>query len=433
MAQVVNLDVSQYVSDDAAAISRQVFTDTEVYKLERRYVFGRNWLYLCHDSQLQQPGDFLTTYMGETPVIVARGDDGEIHASVNSCSHRGLPVCRSDSGNAKRFICPYHSWSYSVTGELVAVPQERHIDQVCDKAALGLKKVPRVASYRGLVFGCFRDDVEPLDDYLGDMRFYLDSFFNRFPGGVEVVGEPHKWLLKANWKLPVENQLGDVAHGPYLHHTLLSDSPAVPEIDEYGFNCVPAPGHGAALRLMPADADPAAVAWGFEGPAAFSGSKELTSYLLEVQRRASERIGPVGARIKGLTYGVFPNLSLLWSNSTLRVSHPRGPGQVEYWSWWLVPREASDEVRQLLRGNYNMMFGPGGLLEQEDSEVWTQQLIGSQLDYMDDRPYYYGMGLGEEGEHPELPGLVGSCYNEHYARQFYRRWRSEIERGQRGD
>lgn len=422
--------LKRWVTADGCQVSRRVFTDEQVYQREKQRIFGRNWLYLAHESQLKSPGDFVTAYMGETPVIVARGDDGGIHVSVNSCSHRGVPVCRADLGNAKRFVCPYHNWSYAVTGELVALPQERKVQSCADKTTLGLKAVPRVESLYGLIFGSFNPEIEPLADYLGEMRFYLETFFERFPAGVEVVGAPHKWLLNANWKLPVENQLGDVGHGPYLHGSLLAGTPAVAELEEYGFNVVPKPGHGAAVRLMPADAPLEKTAWGIEGVAAYNAPAELTEYLLETQRRVKERLNPVQARIKGLTYGVYPNLSLLWANSTLRVSHPRGPGKVEYWSWWLVPADAPGEIKALLRSNYITFFGPGGLLEQEDAAAWSEQYRGSNIDFMDDTPYYYGLGAGDETDHPELPGRVGSCYNEHYARQFYIRWRQDMLAGE---
>lgn len=421
---------SSYVSENAERIHRGVFSDESVYQRELSHIFSRNWLYLCHESQIAEPGDFITTYMGETPVIVARGEDGKVHVSINSCSHRGLPVCRSDAGNAKRFVCPYHAWSYKLSGELAAMPQERHVQCPPDKSELGLKPVPRIEDYRGLIFGSFNEGIESLDSYLGDQRFYLDTFFNRFDGGVEVLGQAHKWRLKANWKLPVENQLGDVAHGPLLHNSVIEkDSAPVHEINNYGLNCVTTPGHGAALRLMPTDADPASIAWGMEGMAAVMGNPVFIEYLLDVQAKAKERIGDIGARVKGLTFGVYPNLSFLWSNGTLRVSHPRGPGDVEYWSWWVVPKDAPDEVKQLLRTNYNLQFGPAGMLEEEDSEAWTQQYLGARIPDARDASFYYGLGLGEDGPHPELPGAVGSCYNEHYARGFYQRWKNDMQDG----
>ncbi len=135
------------------------------------------------------------------------------------------------------------------------------------------------------------------------------------------------------------------------------------------------------------------------------------------------------ARIKGLTYGVYPNLSFLWQNATLRVSHPRAPGQVEYWSWSVVPTDAPPSVRRFTRDSYIALFGPGGLLEQEDSEAWAEQFRGSSIAALEGKPYYYGLGAGEESTHPQLPGQVGCSFNELYGREFYRRWRQELEQG----
>ena len=157
------------------------------------------------------------------------------------------------------------------------------------------------------------------------------------------------------------------------------------------------------------------------------GGAEVQEYLREIQAQASERVGDIRSRMKGLTYGVYPNLSFLWSNTSFKVSHPRGPGKVEYWSWSVVPAEAPDNIKKILRTNYSSFFGPGGMLEQEDSEVWVQQFQGSNIDFADDRPYYYGLGLGEEEPHPELPGLVSVTANEFYARHFFSRWRDDLQ------
>ncbi len=416
----------EIVNDDASLIGRRAWTDPRIYDLEKRGIFGRSWLFLAHESQIRQAGDFVQAYMCETPIIVSRGPDDQIHANVNSCSHRGLPVCRADHGNTHRFICPYHNWSYDVTGRLRSIPQERHLNHRPDKSRLGLKKVPRVESWNGLIFGSFDEEIESLDDYLGDMKFYLGAFFDRFPEGIEFVGAPQRWRIDANWKLPMENQLGDVNHGPYLHASIIPPE-ANREIIEHGVSVVPGPGHGATFRLMPEETPTDNVAWGFEGLAALLGGPEVHEYLRDVQARAVERVGPIRARMKGLTYGVFPNLSFLWSNTAFKVSHPRGPGQVEYWSWAVVPGDAPESVKKVLRGNHTSFFGPGGMVEQEDAEAWTQQFQGSNIDFADDRPYFYGLGLGEEAIHPDLPGLVGATANEFYARHFFQRWRAALE------
>jgi hypothetical protein len=87
-------------------VSPRVFTDPDIYRAEQERVFGRCWLYVAHESQIPQLGDFVTNYMGEEPVIVCRDVDGRVRVFINSCRHRGMRVCRirtdwSDGRNPK--------------------------------------------------------------------------------------------------------------------------------------------------------------------------------------------------------------------------------------------------------------------------------------------------------------------------------------------
>ena len=410
------------ISPDFSYVSREVFNSPSLYQREQKQIFEKNWLYLAHESQLKNPGDFVSAYMGEIPVIVAKGEDGRIAASINSCPHRGLRVCRADQGNTPRFICPYHTWAFKPTGEFAGSPQARVLKQDIDKQALGLKAVPRVEIIYGLIFGSLNPEIESLDAYLGDLKFYMEAFFDRFPGGLEVVGPAQKWQIKCNWKLPVENMLGDIGHAPYLHGSLVPrDSQAAQEIESYGITVVPKPGHASAIRLLPEDA-PLEDRFSHNPMA----PPELKEFLTEVERTVAARLSPIQARIKGMAFGVYPNLSVLWGQSTLRVSHPRAPGLIEYWSWWLSPIEAPETIKKFLRASYSLPFGPSGIIEQEDAYAWSQQFEGADIKYLNDQPFYYGLGLDEETTDPEIPGVVGRCYNEHYARSFYRRWRDDM-------
>ncbi len=116
------IDAVQY---DKGLINRSIFVDRDVYELELERLFANTWLFLGHVSQVAEPGDFITTYMGEDSVIVSRGHDGRVRALLNSCRHRGMRVCRSDEGNTSFFKCPYHAWTYSSAGELEGVPKFR--------------------------------------------------------------------------------------------------------------------------------------------------------------------------------------------------------------------------------------------------------------------------------------------------------------------
>ena len=417
------INPDELLSGDCSEVNRKVFTSQEIYRLEQQRIFQRNWCYLAHESQVKNPGDFVASYIGEVPVIVARGSDGKIAVSINSCPHRGLRVCRADQGNAARFVCPYHTWSFKPTGELVGIPQQGKIGHAVDKQALGLRRVPRVETAFGLIFGSLNPEIESLDDYLGDMRFYMEAFFNHFPGGLEVMGPVQKWQLRCNWKLPVENMLGDIGHAPYLHGSMVSaQSAEAKEMEDFALTAVPRPGHSTAMRFMPENTPPEEMIMGLDPTLPL----EVREYLVDNVRTVADRLSPEQARVKGMSIGIYPNLSLLWGQSTLRVSHPRAPGLIEFWSWWLAPVEAPDYVKTALRSRYNFLFGPGGCLEQEDSYAWSQQFEGSEITYLDDRPYYYGLGVGEEYSRPEIPGRLGNCYNEHYARGFYQRWREDM-------
>ena len=252
-------------------------------------------------------------------MIVARDKNTKIYASINSFAHRGLPVARADKGNTKRFVCPYHAWSYDTQGNLCAVPQEREFKTRVCREKSSLKKVPRVEVFCGLVFGCMDESIESLESYLGDMRWYIECMFDRSAGGTLVVGAPHKWLINCNWKVPVENQLGDVAHGPILHGTLLKGSPQVDELVERGLNIVPKRGHGVAVRLYPEDAKLRDRIAGMDGLTMYDN--ETIEYMEQQHAEVEERLGKLRAQVKPLCYSVYPNLSLLWPNSTIRVSH----------------------------------------------------------------------------------------------------------------
>ena len=98
------MNAEQLVSSNGSEVSRRLFYDLSVYESERSSIFHNCWMYVAHESQIPNPGDFVASYMGEEPVVVSRAADGAIHVLVNSCSHRGTKVCRAQEGNASTFL-----------------------------------------------------------------------------------------------------------------------------------------------------------------------------------------------------------------------------------------------------------------------------------------------------------------------------------------
>ena len=125
-------EVRGLVNAQDGLVDRRIFNDDEIYRQELEQIFARSWLFLCHESQVAQPGDFFSTYMGEDPVLVVRDSTGKIGAFLNVCRHRGNRVCRADAGNASALVCAYHGWTYGTDGKLIAVPslKEAYYDEL---------------------------------------------------------------------------------------------------------------------------------------------------------------------------------------------------------------------------------------------------------------------------------------------------------------
>ena len=203
---------AQLVDHELGLVGRKIFSDPGIYQMELEQIFARCWLYLGHESQLPNPGDYINVNMGEEPVLVVRSPKGKINAFINSCRHRGNRVCRSDAGNTAAFLCTYHGWTYDTEGKLIGVPGHKELYHgELNRTEWGLPQVAQVASYKGLIFGTFDPDAPSLDEYLGDMRWWLDVLLDQ--GDMEVVPGIVRWQIDANWKFAADNAIGDNYHG----------------------------------------------------------------------------------------------------------------------------------------------------------------------------------------------------------------------------
>lgn len=395
------------VNWEEGLISPEIFIDPEIYRLEQEKIFGRSWLFLAHDSMIPEPHDFFATYMGGDPVLVARQPDGGVKAFLNVCRHRGMKVCRAESGNTRTFMCTYHGWTYDSAGDLVGVPNLD--DAYYGELSLednGLVQVAQVDSYKGLIFGNFDPDAPPLAEYLGDLKYYIDGWVDHAEHGIEVLPGVVKWTINANWKLAAEQFVGDTYHAPTSHaSSLLMFGPAFAGKD--GGHVAMREGHGESFlfeRLTRFEDDP------------------LGEYNERKRRIAEERVGARAEFVANFT--AFPTFSGLPGSANIRVWHPKGPNKFEIWSFTVVDKDAPEEARRAQQVSASFTEGPAGVVETDDGENWG--LIGQILEHGHQArkmAWNYEMGRGHTSEHEEFPGEYGdSFFGEDGQRAFYRRW-----------
>lgn len=213
-------------------VHRRVYTDPAIFEREMEFLFGAAWIFVGHDSQIKQPGDYFCTRIGRQPVVLVRHGDNSIQVLHNRCGHRGAMVVASESGTAEEFRCCYHGWTYETDGRLKSVPvRQGYPEGTVDVAdpAYGMQKVARVDSYRGFVFASLSAEGPSLVDYLGHMASSFDDLVDRAPDGeIEVAGGIARHAYRGNWKLIFEN-VCDGLHPTSVH---LSSIEAAREQDD---------------------------------------------------------------------------------------------------------------------------------------------------------------------------------------------------------
>lgn len=210
-------DIGALVEPDR--VHTALYTDPAIFDAEIEQIFNRTWVWVAHDSELPKPGDYVTSHVGKQPVIVNRDKHGTVRVMLNRCRHRGATICEARKGNAPGFVCPYHAWTYGQDGSLKGLPLPKGYKDL-DKSSFSLVNL-RTETYQGLIFATLNDAIEPLEDFLGRARPWIDLFMKQGGGyPVKALGE-HRFTFPGNWKIQLENTT-DAYHFPIVHKSFLT-------------------------------------------------------------------------------------------------------------------------------------------------------------------------------------------------------------------
>jgi p-cumate 2,3-dioxygenase alpha subunit len=417
-------DKLPYIVDDnerkVFMLNREVHVSEQILDDEMRLVFAKCWIYVGHESELKKPGDFVTRRVGGRPVIFVRDAGGTVQCHFNTCRHRGATVCTQAKGNARRFFCVYHGWSYKNDGTLGGVPGDDAYGEHFDKKDLGLKKPARFESYRGFWFMSLDKDIVPLVDYLGRATEYIDLVIDQSPSNsMEVIEGTQEYDVEANWKLMVENSVDDY-HLPTTHSTWLNfmknSGVSVEQSTEVGL-VLPTKGYAIDLGNGHFTTDNV----NFRGRPVAKWiplfGEEAKAEIDVIRAELVERLGPERAtRVADTNRNlvIFPNLVINDGSSvTIRTFYPDGAARMHVTAWALGPVEESESQRARRLDAFLTFYGPGGFATPDDVEAL--ELVQQGLANWRDDPWSeMSRGMAKDGSQLNS--------DEHHLRTFWRHW-----------
>jgi p-cumate 2,3-dioxygenase subunit alpha len=365
-----------YVIDDRETprfrIHRGTMVDNDILEEERRNIFDRSWLYVGHESEIENPHDFRTRNVGGRPIIFTRNAERHVKVFVNSCPHRGMQIETRGEGHGRFLKCFYHGWSFNTSGELVALPGEEAYGETFDRHNLCLVQPAKVASYRGFVFLSWTADIMDLDAYLAGATDILDLFADQSEMGMQIIGGTHLYAAKANWKLLSENS-ADGYHALTTHHRYLSMLKESGKDLGMVFKAGPAPFQGYDLGNGHAVIGGADGTGGRNSGLGRDLSESAAVRQMARRNRFVELYGEdwVNRMFSGRNLVIFPNLAVidLIMGITLRTYYPVAPGYMEVTAWSLQPKDDDPELRRMRQENFLTFWGPAGLATPDDVEA----------------------------------------------------------------
>mgnify|MGYP002380215768 FL=1 len=372
-------------------VHRNLYTDPAIFALEMERIFERIWIYVGHESQVRNPGDFFATRIGTKPVVMSRHSDGRVYVVHNQCAHRGVQVVAEDSGNAQEFRCCYHGWSYHTDGRIKNIPLRHAYGARVDvnDPKLAMVQVPRVRSYRGFVFASLAPTGPSLEDFLGHIATSLDDMVDRAPDGeIEIAGGVFKHGYDGNWKLYLENLL-DAAHPLFVHQSSI-------EAAKVQDDAVASDGSGEiAIRQMRQNGasygfwESQVGIWTYPNGHAFLGDyhddaklvaamkdPNFRDYIEALEAKKGKAEAQRILEVRRWNTNIYPNVSFMSQFQQFRVVHPISVDRTVVYTYNFRLKGAPERMFRNTIAFANVVNGTGSLVLTDDLETYGRVGVG---------------------------------------------------------
>ncbi len=437
MAGYTHAQLADLIREDC--VHRDVYTDPHIFDLEMQRIWGQAWIYIGHDSQIKEPGDYFATSMGKQPVLMTRHRDGKVYVLFNRCGHKGAQLTGERCGRAQQLRCSYHGYVFDTDGTLIHIPEEAGYEGSSfgkGNPANNIRQVPRVDSYHGLIFASLSAQGPGLKTWLSGAAASIDNLVERSPEGrIEIAGGCFRYLHDSNWKMFVEN-LNDAMHPMVVHQSSSGTAKRVFDENIHAGDDIPFELEMLApftnnydffdkMGLTAWDNGHSVTGGKFS---IHSGYSPIPGYMEALTERYGEQRTKDILAVNRHNTVVYPSFTLKGAITSIRIVKPVAVNKTVIESWVFRQVGAPEELFQRSITYCNLINSHANLVGPDDHEAYHRMQSGLQA--QDENEWvsqhrYLGKDEVEEDGTKNAPGTSDMVF-----RHQFQTWKQYMLNGE---